>query len=134
MPQPLYPRGKSPRYPSVRRLGGAQSRSGRGEEKNLCLCRDSNPGRPACCSVTIVTQLSRLHMEHIPGCFVLRYWSSEQKFSGSRPLGSSTGFSSPLPLIKSKVCVCGGMPNPNCRSHPTWAHSADRRPLFIWIR
>jgi hypothetical protein len=35
-PRPLYPRGKSPRYPLDRRLGGPQSRSGRrGEEKIL---------------------------------------------------------------------------------------------------
>jgi hypothetical protein len=35
-PLPLYPRGKSPRYPLDRRLGGPQSRSGRrGEEKIL---------------------------------------------------------------------------------------------------
>jgi hypothetical protein len=34
MPRPLYPRGKSPRYPLDRRLGGPQNRSGRrGEEK-----------------------------------------------------------------------------------------------------
>jgi hypothetical protein len=34
-PRPLYPQGKSPRYPLDRRLGGPQSRSGRsGEEKN----------------------------------------------------------------------------------------------------
>jgi hypothetical protein len=35
-PRPLYPRGKSPRYPLERRLGGPQSRSGRfGEVKIL---------------------------------------------------------------------------------------------------
>jgi hypothetical protein len=35
-PLPLYPRGKSPRYTLVRRLGGPQSQSGRsGEEKIL---------------------------------------------------------------------------------------------------
>jgi hypothetical protein len=35
-PRPLYPRGKSPRYPLDRRLGGPQSRSARrGEEKIL---------------------------------------------------------------------------------------------------
>jgi hypothetical protein len=35
-PRPHYPRGKSPRYPLDRRLGGPQSRSGRfGEEKIL---------------------------------------------------------------------------------------------------
>jgi hypothetical protein len=34
-PRPLYPLGKSPWYPLDRRLGGPQSRSGRGgEEKN----------------------------------------------------------------------------------------------------
>jgi hypothetical protein len=33
--QPLYPQGKSPRYPLHRKLGGPQGRSGRGgEEKN----------------------------------------------------------------------------------------------------
>jgi hypothetical protein len=35
-PRPLYPQGKSPRYPLDRRLGGPQSPSGRsGEEKNF---------------------------------------------------------------------------------------------------
>jgi len=34
-PRVLYPQGKSPWYPFDRRLGGHQSRSGRGgEEKN----------------------------------------------------------------------------------------------------
>jgi hypothetical protein len=34
-PWPLYPQGKSPLYPLDRKLGGPQSRSGRGdEEKN----------------------------------------------------------------------------------------------------
>jgi len=34
-PRPLYPQGKSPWYPLDRRIGGPQSRSGRGgEEKN----------------------------------------------------------------------------------------------------
>jgi hypothetical protein len=34
-PWPLYPQGKSPWYPSYRRLGGPQSQSGHdGEEKN----------------------------------------------------------------------------------------------------
>jgi hypothetical protein len=44
-PAALYPRGKDPRYPLDRRLGGPQSRSGpRG--KILCFCRGSKPGRP----------------------------------------------------------------------------------------
>jgi hypothetical protein len=38
-PAALYARGKSPRYPLYRRLGGPQSRS-------ECLCRGSNLGRP----------------------------------------------------------------------------------------
>jgi hypothetical protein len=34
-PRPLYPQGKSPWYPLDRRMGGPQSRSGRGgDEKN----------------------------------------------------------------------------------------------------
>jgi hypothetical protein len=42
-PRPLYPRGKSPRYPLDRRLGGPQSQSGRfGEMKILDPHRDSN--------------------------------------------------------------------------------------------
>jgi hypothetical protein len=34
-PWPLYPQGKSPCYPLDRRLGGPQSRSGRGGEENI---------------------------------------------------------------------------------------------------
>jgi hypothetical protein len=40
-PRPLYPRGKSPQYPSDRRLGGPQSRSGQFGE-NSWPYRDSN--------------------------------------------------------------------------------------------
>jgi hypothetical protein len=32
-PGPLYPQGKSPSYPLDRRLGGPQSRSGRGRRR-----------------------------------------------------------------------------------------------------
>jgi hypothetical protein len=49
-PQPLYPRGKIPRYPLVTRLGGPQNWSGRREEeKILDPTRTRNPtlGRPA---------------------------------------------------------------------------------------
>jgi hypothetical protein len=41
-PLPLYPRGKSPRYPLDRRLGGPQSQSGRLGEENSRPFRDSN--------------------------------------------------------------------------------------------
>jgi hypothetical protein len=33
-PRQLYPQGKNPWYPLDRRLGGLQSQSGRGDEKN----------------------------------------------------------------------------------------------------
>jgi hypothetical protein len=50
-PRPLNPQGKSPWYPLDRRLGGPQSRSGRGgEEKNsqsLPGMEPKNPDRPA---------------------------------------------------------------------------------------
>jgi hypothetical protein len=50
-PRPLYPQGKGPSYPLDRRLGGPQSRSGRGgEEKNSQLPPEIepwNPDRPA---------------------------------------------------------------------------------------
>jgi hypothetical protein len=40
----VLPQGKSPWYPLDRRLGGPQSRSGRGgEEKNSQPRRESNP-------------------------------------------------------------------------------------------
>jgi hypothetical protein len=43
-PQPFYPREKRPRYPSDRRLGGLQGRSGWcGEEKNLSLVENLTP-------------------------------------------------------------------------------------------
>jgi hypothetical protein len=43
-PRLFYPQGKSPWYPLDRRLGGPQSRSGRGcEEKNSQPLRESNP-------------------------------------------------------------------------------------------
>jgi hypothetical protein len=49
----LPPPGKIPLYVLVRRLGAFQSRSGRrGEE--------SNPGRPARSTVTVLTELTRL--------------------------------------------------------------------------
>jgi hypothetical protein len=46
-PRPLYSQGKSPWYPLDRRLGGPQSRSGRGgEDKIPSPCRKSNPRTP----------------------------------------------------------------------------------------
>jgi hypothetical protein len=43
-PLSFYPRGKDPRYPLHRRLGGPQSRSGRfGEEQNLAPAGSPTP-------------------------------------------------------------------------------------------
>jgi hypothetical protein len=55
------PPGKELLYPLDRRLGGPQSRPGRGGEKKNsphCPCQESNPGRPARSLATIVTELS----------------------------------------------------------------------------
>jgi hypothetical protein len=55
--QPLYPQGKIPHYPMYRRLGGTQSRSGRGGKE-----KKSNPGRPTRTLVTIMTELCKLYV------------------------------------------------------------------------
>jgi hypothetical protein len=47
MPRPLYPQGKSSRYPLDRRLGESQSSSGHGgEEENCQSFRELNPTTP----------------------------------------------------------------------------------------
>jgi hypothetical protein len=62
--QPLYPQGKSSRYPSDRRLGGHQSRSEHGGEENnsqpLSGIEAYNSDRPARSLVATSTELSRL--------------------------------------------------------------------------
>jgi hypothetical protein len=59
----------------VGRLGGLQSRSGRGgeeEKSHHCPCKKSNPGLPARRIVTILTEL--------PGCsFTLRKRENNRK-------------------------------------------------------
>jgi hypothetical protein len=60
-PAVLYPRGKNPRYPLYRRLGGPQSRSGhRDYRKNLLPLPDIehwSPGRSVCSQDTKLTEL-----------------------------------------------------------------------------
>jgi hypothetical protein len=47
-PAALYPRGKDPRYPLDRRLGGPRAGlDAEARRKILCPCRGSNPERPA---------------------------------------------------------------------------------------
>jgi hypothetical protein len=53
--------GRHTLYPLYRRLGGPQSRSGRGDEEKIPWhCRESNPGYPVRSAVTIPTELPRL--------------------------------------------------------------------------
>jgi hypothetical protein len=56
----LPPR-KSPLCPLVRRLSGPPGRSGRGEERHVCLCRESNPDSPAPSLLTILTELRAMN-------------------------------------------------------------------------
>jgi hypothetical protein len=42
----LYPRGKNPRYPLDRRLGGPQTGLDAGARRKIRPCRGSNPDRP----------------------------------------------------------------------------------------
>jgi hypothetical protein len=46
-PRPLYPRGKSPRYPLDRRLGGSQNQSGRRGEETILDPTMSSLSHPA---------------------------------------------------------------------------------------
>jgi hypothetical protein len=51
--RPLYLRGKIPTYS----LDGLQNRSeSGGEEKNVCICRELNPGRPALIVATVLIE------------------------------------------------------------------------------
>jgi hypothetical protein len=60
-PRPLYPQGKSPLYPLDRRLGGPQSRSGRGgEEKNSQHIPGLEPPIIQPVAQRYTTELSRL--------------------------------------------------------------------------
>jgi hypothetical protein len=67
-PRPLCPQGKSPRYQLDRRLGGPQSRSGGGDEKNFQpppRIEPYNPNRPARSLVAIPSELSRPLLKHL---------------------------------------------------------------------
>jgi hypothetical protein len=73
-PRPLYPRGKIPLYQLVRRLGGPQSRSGRGGEEKKSI-NGPNPGRSSHSLVFVVTELPWFRcmiFEDIYECFMLK--------------------------------------------------------------
>jgi hypothetical protein len=60
-PRPLYPQGKSPWYPLDRRVGGPQSRSGRGsEQKNSQPLPGNEPPIIQPLAQRYTTDLSRL--------------------------------------------------------------------------
>jgi hypothetical protein len=85
-PQPLYPRGKSPRYPLDRRLGGPQSRSGHVQKrKSLTLPGlELQPlGRSA--------RSQSLYRLRYPGTEV-NYFSSYRTLSAIRQTVSSAKF------------------------------------------
>jgi hypothetical protein len=82
-PRPLYPQGKSPWYSLDRRLGGPQSRSGRGgEDKNSQPppgIEPQNPDRPA----------------HSPALYRMSYHGSKLFLYSSKKTGWIIGGSSP---------------------------------------
>jgi hypothetical protein len=65
-PRPLYPQGRSPWYPLYRRLGGPQSRSGRGgEEKNSQPMQGLEPQIIQTVAQCYTAELSRLQKEYV---------------------------------------------------------------------
>jgi hypothetical protein len=68
-PRQLYPRGKSPRFPLDRRLGGLQSRSARGGE-NSWPYRDLNSDRSA--------------VQPVASCIIPDLWKGDKE-SGTSP-------------------------------------------------
>jgi hypothetical protein len=78
--RPLYPQGQTRRYPLEKGLGGHQSRSvNGGEEKNPCLCTESNPGLLARSPVTIMTELTGSYL------FTIQKWTLLCDFKITHP-------------------------------------------------
>jgi hypothetical protein len=98
-PAALLP-GKSPRYPLGRKLGGPHSRSGRdGEEKSLCPCQESNPGRPARNLATILTELLWLQIKSLKTvCFAATGQATVYISIILRGVGNAA-FSDIIPLV-----------------------------------
>jgi hypothetical protein len=68
-PAAHYPRGKDPRYPLYRRLGGPRAGlDTEATEKILCLCRGSNFDSPVVQSLVWLTELPRSNLNRITGC------------------------------------------------------------------
>jgi hypothetical protein len=67
-PAALYPRGKDPRYPLDTRLSGPRVGLDAGAtRKILCLCRGSNPDRPAHCQSLYCLSYAALLEQYVVG-------------------------------------------------------------------
>jgi hypothetical protein len=105
-PQPLYSRGKSPRYPLDRRLGGPQSRSGRlGEEKFLdpTGTRTPIPQSSSQYPVHIPTTLSRI-LNKIRG--KLDIFDLQKSGDGRKPIARKVRHSFLFEGLCEKIHVC----------------------------
>jgi hypothetical protein len=92
-PWPLYPQGKSPWYPLDRRLGGTQSRSGRGgEEKNSQPLPGLEPPIIQPVAQRCTTELTRLPL-WICAYFKQRSWQNIRKC-----------YTNPCHVLLRKVC------------------------------
>jgi hypothetical protein len=98
-PAALYPRGKDPRYPVDKRLGGPQSRSGRrGQKKNPLPLLGIEPRSTSPQSDTILTELPRLLLAFMVHEIT---WA---RVHNSPPLFSTTSHFIPE-VNKAAVCV-----------------------------
>jgi hypothetical protein len=80
-PRQLYPRERTPgTYWIGGRVGPRGGLDTVAKIKVSTPCRESNPDRPACSLVTILTELSRLHViimgvwEKHPVCYASEQW------------------------------------------------------------
>jgi hypothetical protein len=79
VPQPLYPQGKSPWYPLDRRLGGPQSRSGRGgDEKNSQTLPGLEPPIIQSVAQRCTTELSRLLTPLVLKLSIRKFWKGTE--------------------------------------------------------
>jgi hypothetical protein len=79
----LYPQGKSPWYPLDRRLGGPQSRSGRGGEEKIPSPRqESNPRTPIVHKRQGISGQAELLFASQGHCFMqlITFWSPLSSF------------------------------------------------------
>jgi hypothetical protein len=85
---PLYPRGKSPRYPLDRRLGAPQNQSGqRGEEKILeCLQKRQRQGTDLIKINSYVWVLEKLILAHLVKISALMEYEISYRIHKGLPL------------------------------------------------